>query len=327
MLRKDLVESKEFPGFYLSTKFPNLAVSLDGRIIDIRLKYCLVPGYNGFWEYPTVNVRGYGTQQVHRVVAETLLIPIGDPDHLTINHKDGCKENSRVNNLEWSSHSDNANHAYKSGLRPDNRPVEVEDLLTGEREVFYSLQAASRSLGINAGNIRMFLKTEVLRPLRGRFNARYVGDVWKPLTVEHVYAHRHELDDVVSIRSDGAGFLCNGLQSAIIAIGCRDCKEKDLRELVNQGGGMCQTCSASFVYANEFDGNRTDLSPFGRKNNRPPTRKPKRVRVTNTVTGETEEWSSVEEFAKSVGSNKNTIQRSVYYKGGRWRQYKLKYLD
>lgn len=327
MIRKDLIESKDWPGFYLSRAYPNLVVNPDGRIIDIRLNLCLLSGYNGFWDYPTVNVRGVGTQQVHRIVAETFLYPPDDPQNLMVNHKDGHKENNHVENLEWCSFSENAYHAYQTGLRKDNRPIEVMDLLTGEREVFYSMQAAGRSLGINAGHIRIFLRNDVLRPLKGRFNLRYVDGKWKSFTLEHVYSHRHELDDVVAITQNGDKFLSNGLQSAIRSTGCTGCSEKDLRELVNKGGGRCSVCHSCFVYNSEYDGDREDLVPSGKKLSSPPRRKPKAIRVTNTVTNEVEDWSSTEEFAKSVGSVKNTIQKSVCVKNGRWKQYFIEYLD
>lgn len=51
---------------------------------------------------------------VHRLVADAFL---ERPEWATeINHKDGCKGNNHVDNLEWSTRSKNAFHAFNSGL-------------------------------------------------------------------------------------------------------------------------------------------------------------------------------------------------------------------
>lgn len=52
---------------------------------------------------------------VHRLVAETFIENLNNlPD---VNHKDGNKENNRVNNLEWVTKQENHIHAAKTGLK------------------------------------------------------------------------------------------------------------------------------------------------------------------------------------------------------------------
>lgn len=52
--------------------------------------------------------------KLHRMVADAF---IDNPYNLPqVNHKDGNKDNNAVNNLEWVSNKENANHAIKSGL-------------------------------------------------------------------------------------------------------------------------------------------------------------------------------------------------------------------
>lgn len=56
---------------------------------------------------------------MHRLVAEAFL---PNPDYLPeVNHKDGCKLNNTVSNLEWVNRSQNMRHAYQNGLRPTTR--------------------------------------------------------------------------------------------------------------------------------------------------------------------------------------------------------------
>ena len=54
-------------------------------------------------------------KNVHRIVAETF---IPNPNNLQcVNHKDGNKLNNSVDNLEWSTHSENTLHSFKNGLQ------------------------------------------------------------------------------------------------------------------------------------------------------------------------------------------------------------------
>ena len=67
--------------------------------------------------YCVVTARVDGVQRhyyVHRLVAEAFIPkPEGASE---VNHKDGNPSNNRVENLEWCSRSENAEHAFRTGL-------------------------------------------------------------------------------------------------------------------------------------------------------------------------------------------------------------------
>lgn len=71
--------------------------------------------------YPRIELRVFGKKKkfhIHRLIAE-VFIPNDDPERKTqVNHKDGCKTNNRVDNLEWVTRSENQSHARLTGLNP-----------------------------------------------------------------------------------------------------------------------------------------------------------------------------------------------------------------
>lgn len=67
---------------------------------------------------------------VHRLVAFAHLSdPL--PGQIWINHKDGNKSNNHKNNLEWTTISENIQHAYKTGLI--ERPKGLNHWKTGTK--------------------------------------------------------------------------------------------------------------------------------------------------------------------------------------------------
>ncbi|AMQ10979.1 HNH homing endonuclease [Brazilian marseillevirus] len=83
-------------------------VSSCGRLLLLRgTRKSFGSPANGYMQYNNV--------KVHRIIAAAFLPP-PLPSQTVVNHKDGNKQNNRVENLEWSSLSANSRHAHETGL-------------------------------------------------------------------------------------------------------------------------------------------------------------------------------------------------------------------
>jgi hypothetical protein len=99
--------------------------------------------------YNVVTIK-YGTFLMHRLVAQVF---IDNPKSLPIvNHIDGDKLNNHVDNLEWVSSSENAQHKCDNGLGV-NKKVYQYDLNMVLIKEFNSIKEAARILTIRSTSI------------------------------------------------------------------------------------------------------------------------------------------------------------------------------
>ena len=103
----EFVEHKEFPG-YLVTKTGTVYTRHTGRIK--RLKVCrFVTGYT----YVRMKNKDGATKNksIHRLVAECFIPNLENKSE--VNHKNGIRQDNRVENLEWVTREENVLHAWR----------------------------------------------------------------------------------------------------------------------------------------------------------------------------------------------------------------------
>jgi predicted Fe-S protein YdhL (DUF1289 family) len=144
--------------------------------------------------YMTVHLRNKGVERramVHRLVAEAF---IPNPDELRdVNHKNGNKTDNRVENLEWTTHSDNMTHSFRE-LGKNVRHIVQIGLDGTFIERWNSIVEASEATGICRTDIQKCCKGE--RTMAGAFEWKYEEDYKEPKTHWYIYgAEPLEVDD------------------------------------------------------------------------------------------------------------------------------------
>jgi len=105
--------------------------------------------------YYTVRLSKSGVTRTHFVhrIGATAFIP--NPENKRfVNHLNGNKHDNRIINFEWSTHSENIQHAYSSHLIKSKSNL-VYDLVTGM--VFLSSKQAASYYDLNPNTVRNYL--------------------------------------------------------------------------------------------------------------------------------------------------------------------------
>jgi hypothetical protein len=101
---------------YKINNYENYEVDINGNIFSNRFNRYLKPYSNGkgYQMVRLINNDGAKPFKVHRLLA-LQFIP-NTENKKFVNHKNGIKNDNRIENLEWVTHSENIKHAYLNNL-------------------------------------------------------------------------------------------------------------------------------------------------------------------------------------------------------------------
>lgn len=134
-------------------------ISNYGRVKSFGQRHCILkPKLNGSG-YLTCVLYSQGKPKpcaVHRLVAKAF---IPNPNNKReVNHVDGIKWNSCVSNLEWTTHSGNAKHAYDTGLHIAPKGKKAHNAKLTSDQVLYIREnpdgLSSKQLAENFGIVK-----------------------------------------------------------------------------------------------------------------------------------------------------------------------------
>lgn len=163
--KNGFIEVPDYPSFYYVPFYTMYGINKEGILINatsgkLLSWYVVKPNVarNSTGGYKACRaVVATGITKVlfrHRALALVFKKYDANIDTLIINHRDGDPSNDDIDNLEWTTYSQNNLHAYKKGLRPNSAfPILVKHVNSDLITEYVNIQEAARDLGMTGSNV------------------------------------------------------------------------------------------------------------------------------------------------------------------------------
>lgn len=335
-----LVPFSKRKGFFIVPSNPEYAVDSDGVVCDVFSNVVFASSVPK--KETQTKEAGYitiGKIPAHRLVAETFLQkPVVHNKKIIVNHKNGIKNDNRVDNLEWVTYSGNIIHAFDTGLRKDNIPVKLKNLETEEVIEFRSYGEMARHLNVNQGKICRYLKRKKREyPFQGKYWVVKVGEPWPEVeSLEKALASKYFNQEMLLIdKASGKAFIFGSLSSAGKYLGITGETLSQHRKRA-QSKGMVECVVRNHIvipvpYAEEWmyenaEDRKHEVKPMGKLQPGFTKRAPQ-VRVTDLQTSEVVVYKNSEEYSKVIGMNRDSFVKNIWANNGVFRKrYKVEFV-
>jgi uncharacterized FAD-dependent dehydrogenase len=130
---------KDFEGLYQVSSLGNIKNIKTNRVFN---------GYIQNTGYPTVTLKNK-KYSIHRLVALAFIDnPLQKPQ---VNHIDSDRTNNKVENLEWCTHSENMQHAFKVGAMDNAIKKLIKNKIRAKKVAQYDL--SDNLIAIHKGSV------------------------------------------------------------------------------------------------------------------------------------------------------------------------------
>lgn len=155
---------------------------------------CSFPCYDGKYNYTTV----------HRIVM-MMFNPVDNMEHLEVNHKDECKTNNRLDNLEWCTSKENCNYGSRS--KNISKHLSKPVLCIETRQLFRNQEEACLIIGTTPDTMSVHLQGK-RKHIHGKHYVRvqkYLNKCHTPSESDIDYIIDQELKFISSSKSKHYG--------------------------------------------------------------------------------------------------------------------------
>lgn len=154
--------------------FENYEVSDAGEVRNVKFNRLLTPspGAGGYMRVQLRKDKQSHQRYVHRLVAEAFLEGEGE-----VNHLNGNRADNRAENLEWTTHQQNVQHAFEVLNRAPSRGRRVGvrvEYITGDVKIFDTTKECADYYGVDVTTIRDYVSHKLTPHRKVQANFYYI---------------------------------------------------------------------------------------------------------------------------------------------------------